>query len=90
MSHPERRIPFAGDILESLDTGSRYVVLPRDDIHEDAELILCRIEDGRLATRAFYRHWPAVSGRCAVCGFWDQFLPLARQMPISNRSNPKF
>lgn len=86
-----RSIPLAGTILRSLSSGKNYVVLPIDYPAEDTDLILVRIEPGgRLATKAFWRSWKHISGKVVKTGSWESFLPLARQMPISNRSVHNF
>ena len=86
-----RSIPLAGTILRSQASGKDYVVLPIDYPAEDTDLILVQIEPGgRLATKAFWRRWQFIRDKVIIVGSWESFLPLARQMPISNRSIRNF
>ena len=86
-----KNVPAAGTILKSLASGKDYVVLPIDYPAEDTDLILVRIElGGRLATKAFWRRWQFIQDKVVKAGSWESFLPLARQMPISNRSIHNF
>lgn len=80
--------PSAGTVIESLDTGKRYAVLPRDDWMES--LTMLPVADGRLGRFAVCVLWEDIAGRASVKGKWTEFLPLARQVPVSNIRNGRF
>lgn len=80
--------PAAGSIVESADTGKRYAVLPRDDWMES--LTMMPIVDGRLGRFAICTLWEDIADKASVNGEWTGFLPLARQVPVSNIRNGRF